>query len=58
MKELAVNGNDLMNIGYRPGKALGDALQALLQKVIDGELPNEKDELLDFAHLINKECYK
>ena len=55
MKELAVNGNDLMNIGYKPGKILGNALQVLLQKVIDGELPNEKDKILDFAHLINKE---
>lgn len=54
MKELAVNGNDLMNIGYKPGKILGDALQMLLQKVIDGELPNEKDKLLDFVYLINK----
>lgn len=46
LKDLAVNGNDLIAIGYKPGKELGEKLNYLLQLVIDGECINEKDELL------------
>lgn len=48
LKSLAVKGNDLMALGYN-GKELGAALQALLDAVIDGDLPNEKEALLAHA---------
>ena len=47
LKDLAVNGHDLMAIGYR-GKDIGQALNRLLEQVVDEELPNEKQALLDF----------
>jgi hypothetical protein len=34
-----------MQLGYR-GKAIGQALNALLEQVIDEQLPNEKQALL------------
>ena len=46
LKDLAVKGNDLMALGYA-GKELGAALQALLDAVIDEDLPNEKERLLN-----------
>ena len=46
LRSLAVRGDDLIALGYRPGKALGDALQALLDAVVDGDLPNERETLL------------
>lgn len=46
LKDLAVKGNDLMALGYK-GKELGSALQSLLDAVIDGDLPNEKECLLN-----------
>lgn len=46
LKQLAVNGNDLMKLGYKPSKELGQTLDMLLQKVINGEIENEKDKLL------------
>lgn len=50
LKDLAVNGNDLIkNAEYKAGKELGNTLNLLLQKVIDGELPNEKDALMQEA---------
>lgn len=49
LKNLAVNGNDLMNIGYSSGKELGNTLNKLLQLVIDGDYNNEKDILLQEA---------
>ncbi len=50
---LAVNGRDLVESGMRPGKALGAALQALLEAVMDGRVPNERKALLDLALSMN-----
>ena len=47
LKDLAVNGHDLMQLGYR-GKDIGQALNRLLEQVVDEELPNEKQALLNF----------
>lgn len=49
LQDLKVNGQDLMALGFLPGKRLGDALQALLDAVIEGTCPNEKPELLQLA---------
>ncbi|MBQ8390005.1 MAG: HD domain-containing protein [Oscillibacter sp.] len=46
LKDLAVNGNDLTALGLK-GKAVGEALQHLLEKVVDGELPNDRHRLLE-----------
>ena len=46
---MAVNGRDLMAAGVAPGPGLRRALEALLEEVITGRLPNEKAELLAFA---------
>lgn len=45
LKDLAVNGRDLMALGYT-GPAIGQALQYLLDQVLDEQTPNEKDALL------------
>ena len=50
LKHLAVNGGDLMKeAGFKPGKAIGETLSALLDAVICGELPNEKAVLIEKA---------
>lgn len=43
---LAVKGNDLIGLGYVPGKPLGQALNTLLGEVLSGELQNERPALL------------
>ena len=45
LKQLAVNGHDLLALGYR-GKEIGQALEQLLQAVMEERLPNEKEILL------------
>ena len=45
LKDLAVNGHDLMALGFT-GKAIGETLNALLEQVLDEKLPNEKQALL------------
>ena len=48
LKDLAVNGNDLMALGFH-GKEIGSCLNFLLEQVIEEQLPNEKTALLAFA---------
>ncbi len=45
LKQLAVNGNDLIAMGYR-GKEIGQMLQFLLEMVMDETLPNDKELLI------------
>lgn len=47
LKDLAVNGKDLIGKGITPGKELGDILAAMLSDVIDDPSHNTKEYLLD-----------
>ena len=49
LRDLAVNGRDLMQLGIPAGKELGKCLQSLLDAVLDEVLPNEKAPLLEAA---------
>lgn len=49
INQLAVNGRDLMDAGIRPGPGLRRVLDALLERVLTGQLPNEKAALLAAA---------
>lgn len=49
LKDLAVTGKDLLEIGFIPGKALGACLQALLEQVLEEKLPNDREKLLAYA---------
>mgnify|MGYP000919356968 CR=1 FL=1 len=48
LKDLAVNGDDLLALGLR-GRAVGAALQACLDAVMDETLPNDRAALLGYA---------
>lgn len=48
IKQLAVNGNDLINLGLTAGKKIGKALDFLLDAVISEKAENTKDALIDF----------
>lgn len=45
VRDLAVSGRDIMALGYC-GPGVGAALRGLLERVIAGEIPNEKTALL------------
>lgn len=49
ISDLAIDGTDLMLLGYQPGPKLGQTLQQLLEQVLEESLPNEKQALLDYA---------
>lgn len=49
LKDLAVNGKDLIQIGFKSGKELGSVLNMLLNGVINDEFKNNKEDLLKIA---------
>ena len=49
LKDLAVDGNDLLRAGVPEGAAVGETLRALLGAVLDGRCANSKPELLRYA---------
>ena len=49
LKDLTIDGSDLLALGFAPGKALGRCLQAILEQVLDEQLPNERTALLAAA---------
>ena len=55
LKTLAVRGDDLLRLGIPEGKSIGDALAHLLDAVIEGRLPNEREALLS---AIQKEKFR
>ena len=48
VNELAVNGNDLMELGLQ-GKAIGDMQKSLLMKIYGDKVGNNREELLALA---------
>lgn len=48
-KDLAINGGDLIKIGFKPGKELGDFLDYLVELVIEDNSLNNKKSLLNIA---------
>lgn len=46
VKDLTINGRDLMALGIPQGPRIGEILNQLLDAVIDQKIPNERDALL------------
>ncbi|MCI8326710.1 MAG: CCA tRNA nucleotidyltransferase [Lachnospiraceae bacterium] len=46
LKDLAVNGKDLISLGVKPGKEIGEILNGLLEMVLDEPSKNQKEYLL------------
>ncbi len=48
LKDLAINGNDILACGIQAGPEVGSLLDSALDAVIDGLVPNERDSLLAY----------
>ena len=55
MKDLAVCGRDLIDLGVKPGPAMGAILGKLLSKVIDEPSLNDREVLLDMVKKLEYE---
>ena len=51
VSDLAINGRDILNLGYEAGPKIGACMRFLLEKVHDEMLPNTKEELLAAAEV-------
>ena len=49
LRQLAVSGRDLMDLGMSPGREMGNMLSELLEYVIDDPERNRKDILCDYV---------
>lgn len=49
VKDLAIDGTDLMALGMTPGPEMGQLLNTMLEQVMNETLPNEEDALTEFA---------
>jgi len=56
LKHLAVNGKDLIELGFSEGKLIGETLNIVLEAVIDGVVKNEKENLIAFIKSLNKKA--
>lgn len=49
LKDLAINGDDLIHLGFKPGPKIGQVLDILLNHVIEDPNLNEKEFLLNVS---------
>ncbi len=49
VRDLAINGKDVIGLGVRPGPAVGELLRFALDGVISDEISNDRDSLLEFV---------
>ena len=49
MKDLEIDGKDMLELGIKQGPDIGTVLRAVFDKVIDGELENDRAALLEEA---------
>lgn len=54
LKDMAINGDDLCDIGIPKGRRVGEILNALLMEVIKNPEKNERETLLEIAEEMNK----
>ena len=52
LKDLKINGGDLINLGFNKGKEIGETLKIILELVIENPELNEREELINRAKMI------
>ena len=52
LRHLAIDGNDLIELGFEPGPRLGEVLERLLDDVVDEPALNERGVLLERARTL------
>jgi len=56
LKDLAINNKDLIELGYKEGKGIGEALKKLLDIVIDKPELNKKKDTARIFYKERKKC--
>ena len=50
LKMLAINGSDLISLGYKPGKKIGLLLDWLLNQVLEDPSLNQREQLIELLN--------
>ena len=58
LKDLALDGKDLISLGMKPGKELGETLQLLFDYVLENPQKNSKEDLLLYLEQKNPNLSK
>lgn len=53
LKDLSVDGNNLLALGISAGPEIGSLLKDALDAVIDGKVPNDREALLSYIHSLH-----
>lgn len=53
-EDLAVNGHDLISLGFPPGKQIGKILGLLMESVLEEQIENTRQDLLDLAQQLKE----
>lgn len=53
--QLAINGNDLLKMGYHQGRHIGEILEKITDLISDNELENDRQKILEY---INERTFK
>ena len=49
IKDLAITGNDIIQLGVKQGAELGEILKFILNDVIEENIPNDREYLLNYV---------
>ena len=52
LKQLKINGNDLIKMGFKPGKEMGIILNKLFEMVVEEEIENDYEVLKSFVERV------
>jgi len=55
LKNLQIDGNDIMALGVTEGRKIGNILKSILEMVIDGELENDRDAIINKIKFMESE---
>ncbi len=58
VKDLVVSGKDVLQFGIEPGPIVGEILNYVFDRIMDGELKNERPELMKLLKVFIKTNYK
>ena len=52
LKQLKINGNDLIKMGFKPGKEMGIILNKLFEMVVEEEIENDYEVLKTYVERV------
>lgn len=52
--DLAINGSDLLALGYPQGKIIGELLSKIEEEILEEKLKNEKSAIVEFLTRMGK----